>query len=93
MTASEGTNPFIVSEGGTQTAWLFNQGDIVTRAMGGVFAERAGDLAGIRHILDLGCGSGTWAMDVAQHYPDVEVTGVDINASLIPYVRAHSEVR
>ncbi|OQO01988.1 hypothetical protein B0A48_12461 [Cryoendolithus antarcticus] len=29
-------------------------------------------------ILDIGCGSGIWAADIATRYPDAEVTGVDI---------------
>ncbi|CAG8510397.1 646_t:CDS:2 [Ambispora leptoticha] len=31
-------------------------------------------------ILDLGCGAGTWAIEVAKEFPNCEVTGVDISA-------------
>ncbi|KXJ94700.1 S-adenosyl-L-methionine-dependent methyltransferase [Microdochium bolleyi] len=30
------------------------------------------------HILDIGTGSGDWAMDIAEQFPDCEVTGTDI---------------
>lgn len=30
------------------------------------------------HILDIGTGSGDWAMDIAEQFPDCEVTGIDI---------------
>ncbi|KAI1965367.1 hypothetical protein LOZ58_001214 [Ophidiomyces ophidiicola] len=29
-------------------------------------------------ILDLGCGTGIWAMDMARQYPDADVYGVDL---------------
>jgi ubiquinone/menaquinone biosynthesis C-methylase UbiE len=30
-------------------------------------------------ILDIGCGTGQWAMDMAEKYPDCEVMGVDLS--------------
>lgn len=32
-----------------------------------------------QHILDLGCGVGVWAEDMAQEFPDTEITGVDLS--------------
>lgn len=87
-----GENPFIIPDEGAQLTWLFHQGDIVTRAMGGVFPEQE-DLALVHDLLDLGCGSGLWAIEVAQQYPEMQVVGVDINASLIKYVRSYAHVR
>ncbi|CAG8510359.1 644_t:CDS:2 [Ambispora leptoticha] len=34
--------------------------------------------AGHARVLDLGCGAGTWAIEVAKEFPSAEVTGVDI---------------
>ncbi|HEU0025655.1 MAG TPA: class I SAM-dependent methyltransferase [Ktedonobacterales bacterium] len=32
-----------------------------------------------RSILDVGCGTGRWAMDVAQQFPGADVVGIDVN--------------
>ncbi|KAF5673783.1 methyltransferase [Fusarium heterosporum] len=37
-----------------------------------------------RRILDCGCGSGDWAMEVATQYPDAEVLGIDVSPHMIP---------
>jgi SAM-dependent methyltransferase len=42
-------------------------------------------------ILDLGCGSGRWALDMAYHYPDAEIVGVDISSTLVEYARARAK--
>ena len=31
-----------------------------------------------RNVLDVGCGSAEWAIQMADHYPDVHVNGVDL---------------
>ncbi|MBV9709507.1 MAG: methyltransferase domain-containing protein [Ktedonobacteraceae bacterium] len=84
---------FIMEENSTQLAWLFNLDSNLTRIMGGLFPERDDDLEGIHSVLDLGCGSGGWALEIARLYPHIEVTGVDINRSLIEYVRAHAKAQ
>ena len=87
------SSTFILEENSTQLAWLFNLDANLTRAMGGLFSERDDDLTDIHSILDLACGSGRWALEVAHLYPDIEVTGVDINKSLLDYVRAHAKAQ
>ncbi|RCI10422.1 hypothetical protein L249_4414, partial [Ophiocordyceps polyrhachis-furcata BCC 54312] len=37
-----------------------------------------------RRILDCGCGSGDWAVDVARRFPDCEVLGIDISPHIMP---------
>jgi SAM-dependent methyltransferase len=44
-----------------------------------------------QNILDLGCGSGRWALDMAYHYPDAEIVGVDISNTLVEYARARAK--
>jgi SAM-dependent methyltransferase len=44
-----------------------------------------------QNILDLGCGSGRWALDMAYHYPDAEIVGVDISKTLVEYARARAK--
>ena len=42
-------------------------------------------------ILDLGCGSGRWALDMAYYYPDAEIVGVDISSTLVEYAQARAK--
>lgn len=35
-------------------------------------------------ILDIGAGSGLWACDMAQRYPQVEILGIDLSSALLP---------
>lgn len=44
-------------------------------------------------ILDLACGPGGWALQVAQAYPECSVVGVDISERMIAYARAQAEAR
>jgi SAM-dependent methyltransferase len=37
-------------------------------------------------VLDLGTGTGIWAMDMADKYPNAQITGVDIAATQPPFV-------
>ncbi|PKS08897.1 hypothetical protein jhhlp_003510 [Lomentospora prolificans] len=37
-----------------------------------------------RRILDCGFGAGNWAIDVAERYPNCEVTGIDVSPHMIP---------
>ncbi len=64
------------------------QDDLLTRKMGGVLPEQE-DLTRFQHILDVGCGTGGWLMEVAQTYPDIPLlVGVDISGSMLAYARA-----
>lgn len=56
-------------------------------AMGRGFAATAAQLAEQiklkpRQILDVGCGSGVWSLEIASRHPDSEVTGLDFPAVL-----------
>ena len=87
------SSTFIMEENSTQLAWLFNLDANLTRAMGGVFPERGGDIADMHDILDLACGAGGWALEVAHLYPHTQVVGVDINKQLIENVRTLATTR
>ncbi|MBA2393082.1 MAG: class I SAM-dependent methyltransferase [Ktedonobacteraceae bacterium] len=87
------SSTFIMEENNTQLAWLFNLDANLTRAMGGVFPERNGDITGIHDVLDLACGSGGWSLEIAHLYPQIQVVGVDINKQLIENVRMLAQER
>jgi ubiquinone/menaquinone biosynthesis C-methylase UbiE len=89
---SSGKNEyFIDAESAAEMARLIDQESFITGAMGGLFAERS-DIASMHSILDLGCGPGQWARDVALQYPHINVTGVDISNIMIQYAQAHARV-
>jgi tRNA G46 methylase TrmB len=44
-----------------------------------------------QNILDLGCGSGRWALDMAYQYPDAEIVGVDSSNTLVEYAQAQAK--
>lgn len=35
----------------------------------------------LQRILDIGCGTGTWCIEMADSYPSAEVIGVDLSPS------------
>jgi len=76
-------------ESATEMARLMQQDRIVTEGMHGFFPERS-NLDDIHAILDVGCGPGGWALDVAQTYPDRKVVGIDISATMVTYAQAQA---
>lgn len=44
-------------------------------------------------ILDVGCGTGRWVIEMAQTFPDAAVTGVDITPPALDSVQSGSEAR
>lgn len=46
--------------------------------------------AGDETVLDIGCGPGGWAIDVAFRYPDMSVIGLDIDESAVQYAMARA---
>jgi tRNA G46 methylase TrmB len=69
---------FINPEEAEETARLLLQDRLLTTEMGGVFPEGL-DLNQLHIVLDLACGPGGWATDVARLYPQMDVIGVDIS--------------
>jgi 2-polyprenyl-3-methyl-5-hydroxy-6-metoxy-1,4-benzoquinol methylase len=44
-----------------------------------------------RRILELGCGVGVSATAMASHFPDAEIHGIDVGASMLRYAHARAE--
>ena len=79
-------------ESGAEMARLTDQDRLITKGMGGLFPERV-DLPGIHRILDIACGPGGWALEVANTYPETEVVGFDISQAMIDYANTRARVR
>lgn len=75
-----------------EMARLLGQDRLITKGMGGLFSERF-DLSGIHRILDVACGPGGWALEVAFTYPEIEVIGVDVSRAMIAYANAQARVQ
>ncbi|WP_376797469.1 class I SAM-dependent methyltransferase [Thermogemmatispora sp.] len=86
-------NTYVIDpENAGELARLMHQDQMLTRGMGGLFPEFPGGppLPDGGRVLDLACGPGGWALEVAFAYPKVEVTGVDISEGVIEYARAQA---
>ncbi len=91
-TSSRSNSYIFDTESGAEMARLIDQENTVTRGMKGPLSG-IDDPSSLHTILDLACGPGGWAIDVAYALPEAEVAGVDISKIMIPYAnaRAHSQ--
>ena len=80
------------AESSAEMARLMRQEQIITSGMGGVFPESI-NLDSVERVLDLACGPGGWALEVAYTYSDMQVVGVDISERMIRYANAQAEVQ
>ncbi|WP_052889606.1 class I SAM-dependent methyltransferase [Thermogemmatispora carboxidivorans] len=90
--ASEGGTYFIDAEEAAELARLMQQDRLVTEAMGGLLPE-VETLPATAQVLDLACGPGGWALELAFHYPEAEVIGVDLSPSIVEYANAQARSR
>ena len=64
------------------------QDQMLTRGMGGVLPEQA-DPSKFHRVLDVGCGTGSWLVEVARTYPEMTtLVGADISIRMVEYARA-----
>src|SRR5581483_4813107 len=79
-------------ESGAEIARQMDQDVLITRAMGGLFVEHP-DLMQVQRVLDVCCGPGGWALEMAFVYPHLEVVGIDKSRSMIDCARAQAYVQ
>ena len=70
---------------------LTEQDRLVTASMGGVLAEQANP-GEFRRVLDVACGTGSWAIDMARTYPELSLVGIDIHPGIIAYAREQAVI-
>ncbi|QBD82783.1 class I SAM-dependent methyltransferase [Ktedonosporobacter rubrisoli] len=83
---------FVPLEEERETARLIGFHRFLTEALGGLFPEHC-SLQGCTSLLDLACGPGGWALDVAEHFPHLKVIGGDTSPSRIAYAQAQAQAR
>src|SRR5258708_37870128 len=73
-------------------ARLMYQDKLITQAMGGLLEDipRASQ---VRRILDVACGPGSWALEVAFNYPKFQVVGFDLSNLMIQYANAQAKAQ
>ena len=84
-------NDYLLGHTDTEKVRLIEQDRLFTRAMGGLLAEQT-DISHVRQVLDVACGPGGWALELAERYPHLQVVGIDIDAGMIEYARAMAHV-
>jgi ubiquinone/menaquinone biosynthesis C-methylase UbiE len=91
--SSQSENTYVIdAESGAEMARLIDQDALITKAMGGLFPEEL-DLSRVRRVLDIACGPGGWAQEVAFTHPEIEVVGIDISQAMIAYAQAQAKVQ
>jgi ubiquinone/menaquinone biosynthesis C-methylase UbiE len=74
-----------------EMARLSIQDQLLTTGMGGVLPE-IDDPTCLRHVLDVGCGTGGWLRETARQYPLIEeLVGVDISAQMVAHANAQAK--
>jgi ubiquinone/menaquinone biosynthesis C-methylase UbiE len=89
------TNTYVVQDRGNQEELqrLIGQDHMVTTAMGGVLPEQQ-DPNRFHRVLDIGCGPGSWLLETAHAYPQIEkLYGIDISTSIVNHARSQAEQR
>ena len=65
------------------------QDRMVTASMGGVLPEQS-DPTVFHRVLDVGCGTGGWAIEAAQMYSEMSLVAIDISQRMIKYACARA---
>lgn len=67
------------------------QDHMINTGMGGLLPEQP-DPTRFRQILDIGCGTGGWLLEVARRYQHMHsLVGIDINERILAYARTRCE--
>jgi len=67
------------------------QDAVYTRRMGGVLPEQTEPIH-FRRVVDVGCGTGIWLIELAKAYPEIELLiGADISIHMIEYARKQAK--
>ena len=88
---SQTGNYYILGDSTTEMVRLIEQDRNFNISMGGRLPEQSEEsLAHFHQVLDVACGPGGWALEVAQTYPHMQVIGVDISDGMIEYANAQA---
>jgi ubiquinone/menaquinone biosynthesis C-methylase UbiE len=94
MVSKPSRNTYVIDpeKFGAETSRLLLQDKLFTQAMGGTLPPEY-NLTGVTRLLDIACGPGGWALEVACEHPDIEVIGIDLSPTMIDYARSQAQVQ
>lgn len=73
-------------ESASEKARLLLQDRLINEIMGGPLSEQQEEqIQKLRYVLDIGCGPGGWALDVAKTYEHLQVIGIDNSKTMIAH--------
>lgn len=73
---------------------LLERDNIINASMGGLFpGHTLAETEKLRMVLDVACGPGGWALNVAQNHPHIQVIGIDTSQHTLNYARAQAQRR
>lgn len=88
----EGETSYVLDpESPTELARLIEQDRIITKGMGGPLAGLPS--IPLQQVLDVACGPGSWALDVAFDHPEAQVAGIDISRTMVAYANARARTQ
>ena len=80
-------------ESAAEKARLLLQDRMLNEAMGGLIPEHKKEyLQKVRQVLDIGCGPGGWALDVAKTYEHMHVIGIDNSKTMIAHAQEEKKL-
>jgi ubiquinone/menaquinone biosynthesis C-methylase UbiE len=89
---SETGNYYILGDSQAEAVHLIEQDRNFTKSMGGLLPEQSEQtISQLHDVLDLACGPGGWVLEMAQAYPHIQVTGLDISEGMIAYARVQAQ--
>ncbi len=94
MNTDDDENTYIFDpESAAEMGRLLDQDLLLTKAMGGGLLPEQVNPSNIHSILDIACGPGGWALEVAFAHPEIEVIGIDISQAMIEYARMRARTQ
>jgi tRNA G46 methylase TrmB len=85
------SNYFTDAESAAEMARLVRQARMLRHSFG--LLPSSLEQAERWQVLDIGCGPGEWAIEMAQQYPSCQVFGIDISVPMITYASSFAESR
>jgi ubiquinone/menaquinone biosynthesis C-methylase UbiE len=84
---TQGESTYVIdAENAAEMARLVTLARLMTEDMGELFPSHL-DLSTVNDVLDIACGPGQWATDVARRYPGMQVMGIDLSRLMIAYAQ------